>query len=217
MKYKLVKKYGGGGGKPETVETIPEWAKPALQRVQSEAESLYRGGQLDNVAGATGNQRTAFGMGSTIADTGTAGLNTLKGQQDRLVEMAKTGGADELQGALNLDIGMSSADLGNKFGSGGVLGSARHAIAEKTAEDAAKAKFAQQVITNKGAAEAALGTSVGQGLSTAGTTTSNLAKLGAEERGIEQQVADAPYQGLQRYASTVYGNPARQQAVQGGK
>jgi hypothetical protein len=217
MKYNLVKKYGGGGGKPETVETIPEWARPAIERVQAEAGSLYNAGNLDNVAGATSNQRTAFDMGSTIADTGKTGLTTLAEQQARLEEMAATGGAAELQDALKLDVGMSSADLGNRFGSGGVLGSARHAIAEKTAEDAAKTKFAQQVITNKGNAETALGTSVGQGVSTAGTTTSNLAKLGAEERGINQQVADAPYQALQRYASTVYGNPARQQAVQGGK
>jgi len=217
MKYKLVKKYGGGGGEPAKVDTIPEEFRPALRKVQSEAEALYGAGQLDNVAGMTANQRAAFGMGNTIADTGKSGLSTLADQQARLKEMAMTGGANELQDALKLDVGMSSADLGNKFGSGGVLGSARHAIAEKTSEDAAKAKFASEVIKNKAAAEAALGTSVGQGLSTAGTTTSNLAKLGAEERGIEQQVADAPYQGLQRYASTVYGNPAKQQAVAGGK
>jgi hypothetical protein len=217
MKYKLVKKYGGGGGKPETVDTIPDWARPAIEKVQAEASDLYDSGKLDNVAGATANQKTAFGMGSTIADTGKTGLSTLADQQARLKEMAMTGGAAELQDALKLDVGMSSANLGNQFGAGGMLGSARHALAEKTSEDAAKAKFAAEVIKNKAAAETALGTSVGQGVSTAGTTTSNLAKIGSEERGINQQIADAPYQALQRYATTVYGNPARQQAVPGGK
>jgi hypothetical protein len=155
-------------------------------------------------------------MGNTISSTGVSGVNTLADQQARLKEMAQTGGANELKDSLALDVGMSSADLGNKFGSAGVLGSARHAIAEKTAENAAKAKFAAEVIRNKGAAETALGTSVGQGVSTAATTAAGLAKLGSEERGIEQQQLDAPYQALQRYASTVYGNPARQQAVQSG-
>jgi hypothetical protein len=220
MKYKLVKKYGGGGGNPapQTVETIPEWARPAIQQAQAEAGNLYASGKLDDVAGATANQKAAFGMGSTIAETGKAGLSTLADQQARLKEMAMTGGAAELQDALKLDVGMSSANLGNQFGAGGMLGSARHALAEKTSEDAAKAKYASEVIKNKAAAETALGTSVGQGVSTAGSTTSNLAKIGSEERGIEQQIADAPYQALQRYATTVYGNPARQQAVQqGGK
>jgi hypothetical protein len=218
MKYKLVKKYGGGGGQPaQTVETIPEWAKPALQQVQAEAKNLYKSGDLGKVAGATANQETAFGMGDTISNTGNTGLETLAQQQERLKQMAETGGAAELQDALKLDVGMSSANLGSQFGSGGVLGSARHALAEKTSEDAAKAKFAQQVITNKAGAEAALGTSVGQGVSTAGTTASNLTKLGSEERNINQQQLDADWQALQRYASTTYGNPARQQGVSGGK
>jgi hypothetical protein len=36
------------------------------------------------------------------------------------------------------------------------------------------------------------------------------------ERGIEQEQIDAPWQALERYASTIYGNPARQQASGGG-
>ncbi len=219
MKYtkrNITKHYGGGGG-TTTSETIPEWARPAIQNVQAEAANKYGSGELSQVAGATGNQATAFGMGDTIASTGGQALGTLSDQQARLTEMAQTGGVNELKDALALDVGMSSANLGNQFGSAGVLGSARHALAEKTAEDAAKAKFAQQVITNKAAAEQGLGTSVGQGVSTAGTTASNLAKLGSEERTINQQLADADWQGLQRYATTVYGNPARQQAVSGGK
>ena len=219
MKYSkrnITKHYGGGGG-TQTVETIPEWAKPAIQKVQGEAASKYESGALGKVAGATENQQTAFDMGKTISATGEQGLGALSDQQARLAEMAKTGGAAELQDALKLDVGMSSANLGNQFGSSGVLGSARHALADSSAEAAAKAKYAQQVIANKSAAEQALGTSVGQSTSTAGTTASNLAKLGSEERAIDQQIADKDWQALQRYASTVYGNPARQQAVSGGK
>jgi len=40
----------------------------------------------------------------------------------------------------------------------------------------------------------------------------------AMQQTIEQQQADAPWQALQRYASTVYGSPAKQQGVgSGGK
>ncbi len=215
-KYNITKRYGGGGG-TQTVETIPEWAKPYMEKVGQAANTQYEAGNLGKVAGVTKNQQTAFDMGSTIASTGKEALGSLSDQQARLTEMAKTGGAAELQDALKLDVGMSSANLGNQFGSSGALGSARHALAEKTSEDAAKAKFAQQVIANKSAAEQALGTSVGQSTSTAGKTASDLANLGAQERGIEQQIADKDWQALQRYSSAVYGNPARQQATSGGK
>ena len=219
MKYKLKKKYGGGGGQTVTNETIPSWARPYIERAMTTAETQYASGKLGQVARASNNQQMAFGAGGqAIARTGGTGLDRLESQQRRLTDMANTGGASELQDALKLDVGMSSANLGNQFGSAGVLGSARHALAEKASEDAAKAKFAQQVITNKGAAEQALGKSVSDSSSLAGATASGLAKLGSEERGIEQQIADKDWQALQRYASTVYGNPARQQTqVTGGK
>jgi hypothetical protein len=212
------KNYGGGGGGPTTTtsESIPSWARPYFENVGRASESAYASGALGRVAGPSENQKNAFGMGSTIRDVGTSGLTSLSDQQNRLTDMAKTGGANELKDALALDVGMSNADISNKFGASGTLGSARQLLASKTSEDAAKAKFAQQVITNKSAAEQALGSSIGQGVSTAGTTTSNLANIGNQERGIAQQEADSAWQALQRYSSSIYGNPARQQAVQSG-
>ena len=58
------------------------------------------------------------------------------------------------------------------------------------------------------------GAQTASGIATGGA--SSLANLGNQQRGIDQQGLDATYQGLQRYASTIYGNPARQQAT-GGK
>jgi hypothetical protein len=213
---KIVKRYGGGGGgggsKTVVTENIPDWAKPAIQDVQAEAKSKYISGQLDNVAGVSGLQGKAFGMGDTIQQTGAAGLSTLQDQSSRLTNMAKTGGAEELQDALALDIGMGEAKIGQDYGASGTLGSYRQNLASATAKDATKAKFAQQVIQNKAAAEAALGTNVGaQGSVTSGTA-SKLADLGGQQRSIEQQIQDKDWQSLQRYASTVYGNPARQSA-----
>ena len=71
---------------------------------------------------------------------------------------------------------------------------------------------------NRLAAEQALqsGATTASNIATGGA--SSLAKLGSEQRGIEQQGLDADWQALQRYASTIYGNPSRQQTqVVGGK
>jgi len=213
---KIVKRYGGGGGGGTTTtvtQNIPEEFRPALRRAQERAEEAYLGGKLDNVAGVSNLQEKAFGMGDTIQQVGQSGLTTLQQQNARLTDMANTGGANELQAALDLDVGMGAAKIGQDYGASGTLGSYRQNLASASAEDATKAKFAQQVISNKGAAEAAIGANVGaQGSVTSGTA-SKLSDLGGQQRNIQQQIEDKDYQALQRYASTVYGNPARQSAT----
>lgn len=218
----LVKRYGGGGGGQTTTVTqnIPEEFRPALHKAQDKALELYGQGKLDQVAGLSTNQIAAFGMGEDIAETGKSGLDTLQDQSGRLTDMAETGGANELQAALNLEVGQGASKIGQDYGASGTLGSYRHNLASASAEDATKAKFAQQVITNKNAAETALGANVGAQGSVASGTASKLADLGNQERSVQQQIQDKDWQGLQRMASTVYGNPARQSATtsqNGGK
>jgi hypothetical protein len=101
----------------------------------------------------------------------------------------------------------------------------------------------QQVFQNKLTAEGALGALRGEGTGleqrTAGTrlageqalqgvlaqqqgaattAASALGQIGTMQRNIDQQQMDAPWQGLERLASTIYGNPSRQQSVaEGGK
>jgi hypothetical protein len=212
----IKKNYSGGGG--GTVSTIPEWAQPYLKNVGNATESAYAAGELGKVAGASQLQQKAFGMGSDATVNRAANaIKSLDDTQKRMSTLANTGGANELQDALKLDIGMSTANLNNQFGSTGVLGSTRHALATSAADSAAKAKYAQQVINNKINAEKQMNeASTGQ-FNVADKTTSSLANLGNQQRGIDQQGLDATWQGLQRYASTIYGNPARQQATSGGK
>ena len=137
-------------------------------------------------------------------------------QRDRLKDMAKTGGADELKDALALDIGMGNATINNQFGGNGVLNSARNKLTTAASADAAKAKYAQQVIANKAAAEQAIGNNIGNMMSTVTGATSALTNLGTTQRNIEQQKLDAPWTGISRYISSVFGNPAKQQGI-GGK
>jgi hypothetical protein len=223
MKYIKVKKnYGGGGG---TVSTIPDWAKPYLQNVGNAAEKAYGEGELGKVAGASALQQTAFGGGAeAMIKAGQGGISALESQQKRLGDLATQGAYDTkaLKDAAILQAGMETAKLNQNFGGTGTLGSARQAVQQGAQNAATAAQFAkidseaeQRAFENKMLAEKGIGQNVTGASSLASGTTSGLAALGQQQRGIDQQGLDATYQGLQRFASTIYGNPARQQA--GGK
>jgi len=226
-KLKVTKHYGGGGGQKESTPTIPEWARPYMENVGNQAQALYGSGDLSKVAGATANQNTAFNAGAKAISTSTgAGMDTLADQQKRLTAAATSGGYDTtaLKNKAVLEAEGKTAALGTQYGAGGTLGSARQAVAQGAQNAATSAQFAtldrdaaQQGFTNRMAAEKDLGSSVGAGTTLATNAASSLAKLGSEERGINQQTTDAPWQALQRYASTIYGNPARMQQAPGGK
>mgnify|MGYP000409467497 FL=1 len=140
--------------------------------------------------------------------------------------MASTPSADVLaaqKAGILTDAQKKVAGLSTGFGQAGTLGSARQAVmqgaqnAETTGQLAkVDADYETQMFKNRLAAEQALqGTAqTAAGVATGGV--SSMANLGNQQRGIDQQGLDATYQGLQRYASTIYGNPARQQAT-GGK
>ena len=225
-KIKITKHYGGSGGGSTTVENIPAWAQPYIQKVMGQAESTYGSGALSNVAGISGLQSDAFGAGANAikASTG-AGMDTLADQQTRLKALASSGGYDT--GALKdkaiLEAGAKTAALGGQYGAGGTLGSARQAVQQGSQNAATAAQFAtidqaaeQQNFANKMTAEQGLGSSVGAQTGLATGAASSLANLGGQQRTIAQQEADAPWQGLQRYASTVYGTPAKQTQSSGG-
>jgi hypothetical protein len=229
MKYKIngsiKRNYGGGGG--GTTSTIPEWAAPYMKNVGSAAESAYGAGELGKVAGASNLQQQAFGEGAKqLSATTSTALGSLGDQNKRLSTMATTPSAETLaaQKANVLNEAQKGvAKLNTGFGQTGTLGSARQAVmqgaqnAETTGQLAkVDADYEAQMFKNRLAAEQALqtGAQTASGIATGGA--SSLANLGNQQRGIDQQGLDATWQGLQRYASTIYGNPSRQQAS-GGK
>jgi hypothetical protein len=219
-------KGGGGGGNTSTTSTIPEWAVPYLQRVGNEAESQYGSGNLSQVAGSNPLLQTAFGSGAqAIGDTANRNLSVLSGQGDRLTSMATSGGYDTtaLKEAAITEAGIKTAQLGKDYGQRGTLGSARQAV-QQGAQDAATAAVfakidqdaAQQNFQNRISAEQLLGGNVGAAGGVAEGAAKAYSSLGSQARDIEQQTGDANWQALQRYASTIYGNPARQQTVATG-
>jgi len=227
-KLKVSKRYGGGGEANKTVETIPEWMRPSIQKVGAEAERLYGGGALDKVAGVSDLQKRAFTTGASgIEKATTGGLSALEQQQDRLSNLATAPSAEVLaaqkQNIVN-EAQKNVASLNTGFGQQGTLGSARQAVMQgaQNADTVGKlaavdADYENKMFQNRLAAEQALGSSVGAGSDIASRGASGLANLGGQQRTIDQQLVDAPYQALSRYASTIYGNPARQQATGGGK
>lgn len=228
MKYIKVKKNYGGGGGTNTTSTIPEWAEPYLKNVGNAAEGAYAGSELGKVAGASQLQQQAFGTGAGgISQATGMGLDTLKAQNERLTNMAAMPSAATLAAqkeAIVQDAQQKVAKLNTNFGGAGTLGSARQAVMQgaqnaATTGELAKvdADYEANMFKNKLAAEQAIQQGATTASNIAGSGASGLAKLGSEQRGIDQQGLDATWQGLQRYASTIYGNPARQQATAGGK
>jgi uncharacterized protein YoxC len=229
MKYKLKKKYGGGGGTTVTNETIPAWARPYMENVGKTAEASYQAGDLGKVAGTSTLQEQAFGEGASGLSRATQmGLESLEQQNQRLSGMATTPSAATLAAqkeAVVQDAQKKVAGLNTAFGQSGTLGSARQAVMQGAQNAATTAELAKvdadyenKMFQNRLSAEQALqqGATTASNIATGGA--SGLANLGSQQRTIEQQGLDADWQALQRYASTIYGNPSRQQTTAvGGK
>jgi len=229
MKYKIngsiKKNYGGGGG--DTVSSIPAWAQPYMENVGKSAETGYASGDLGKVAGASTLQQQAFGQGANLLGGTTAGnLSSLQAQNQRLSNLASTPSAEVLaaqKASIVQDAQKRVAGLNTNFGQSGTLGSARQAVmqgAQNAETTGALAKvdadYEAQMFKNRLAAEQAIQSGAQTSAGIANQGVSGIANLGNQQRGIDQQGLDAGWQGLQRYASTIYGNPARQQAT-GGK
>jgi hypothetical protein len=227
IKGKLDKRRTGGGG-ATTVESVPSWAAPYVQNAMAKTEEQYNAGNLDNVAGTSDLQTQAFTTGAQgINQATTGGLTALQQQQQRLTSLADTPNAAQLDAQKNavvLDAQKKVAGMDTQFGQAGTLGSARQAVMQgaQNADTTAKlaqvdADYSNKMFQNRLAAEQQLGSSVAAGSQVASTGASSLANLGNQQRGIDQQQLDADWQGLQRYASTIYGTPAKQSAVTNGK
>lgn len=215
---KVISKRRKGGGGTKTVESIPAWAVPYLKNVGNEAQRLYYTGQLSGVAGSNQNLSSAFRMGSDIASSAAAGSASLADQQARLTDLAATGGRDALMEAAAFQSAKGAAGLNNQFGASGTLGSARQAVMQGAMDAELINAASQAAFQNKLAAEQAIGNNITASIGIPDAAASNLAQLGSIERDITQQHMDSSWQALQRYASTIYGNPSRQQAVsKGGK
>jgi len=226
-KIKFVTRHkGGGGGGTTVVESVPAWATPYISKTMETAQQQYEAGNLGDVAGTSGLQEKAFTQGAAgIESATTGGLATLQGQQSRLENMAMAPSAETLaaqKANIVYEAQKGVSGLSTGFGSQGTLGSARQAVMQgaQNAETVGKlaqvdANYENKMFQNRLAAEQALGGSVAGASNIATGGASALSSLGGQQRTIEQQQADSDWQALNRYASTIYGTPAKQSAVAG--
>ena len=226
-KLEVMKRYKGGGGGTTVTESIPAWAVPYMKGVGDAGQNLYSSGALDNVAGISDLQNKAFTTGAAgIEQATTGGLTALEAQQGRLTNLAQAPSAEVLaaqkSGIIN-DAQGRVAELNTGFGQAGTLGSARQAVMQgaQNAETVGAlaqvdADYENKMFQNRLSAEQAIGGNVGAMGDIASSGASSLANLGNQQRTIDQQQQDAAYQGLERYASTIYGNPARQSGSSSG-
>jgi hypothetical protein len=207
-----------GGGKATTVEAIPAWAKPYIKSVGDSANAAYTSGSLSKVAGSNANMNTAFGSAATnIGSQTAAGMTANNASRAQLGQLAKTGGVDKaLQDAAILQGKMNAAQIGGEYAARGTLGSARQANAVQNSNAQLQATLAKEKFGNQMAATQALNATNKTGQELATGAASAYGQLGQAQRTVEQSRLDAPWQGLERYASAIYGNPARQQGVAGG-
>lgn len=226
MKYHKVKATirhmgGGGSSSPTVVQNIPDWMVPALHATQQEAADRYIAGDLSKVAGTNRNLDVSFDQGAQgIIDSTVNSSAHLNDQAERFRSEDMLGGnAKGTTDQMNLAIGQATAGNNATFGANGTLGSARNVRANADSATEAGVKAAQQIFSNKMEVEKGVDANAGSQLQLISGATGALSGLGQQQRAIEQQQLDAPWQGLQRAASTIYGNPARQTATQaqGGK
>jgi hypothetical protein len=219
----VIKRKGGGS---TTTEAVPEWMRPYIENVMQETEGAYSSGQLDNVAGTNPLLDAAYGSGARqLAGVTGQGLEDLEGQRGRLTGAAQTGGYDTtaIKDAAILEAGVKTAEMGKQYGASGTLGSARQAVQQGAQNAATSAAFAeadrsaaQTNFQNKMGAEQAVGANINASQNLTSGALQGFQALGDSARGIEQQQADAPWQSLQRYASTVFANPNRQSTTAAG-
>ena len=204
--------YGGGDG-PSTTTTanIPEWLKPHAQKFLGAAGRGFDAGALSKVAGETAQQQEAYDVGTQAGRQQTQlgqqaaqrasqlydrpGVDTDRLRQDFL-NQARTAG----------DTAATQANLG--AASRGTLGSARGVRAAEQGRAAAQEQAAlgftqaaqqaqQQDFANKAnllGQTSALQAGLGTGAQTLGA-------VGKERQAQQQKLADAQFQGLQRFGS----------------
>ncbi len=213
MKY--IRLFKGGGN--DTVESIPDWARPYIENVAQEAERVYQSGALSSTAGINKNLANAFGAGRDLDQMTQRSMADNQDQQTRLAGLAETGGVDQgLLDAYKLRGAMETAQIGRQYGAQGTLGSARQHVQQGASDAALQAALAKEAFGNRMTAEQGLSSSQAHGQGLATTSMTALGQAGQAQRGIEQEYIDTPWKGAERLASTIYGNPARQSASAGG-
>ena len=219
----------GGGGGPETVETLPEWMRPFIETAMGDVQKAFKSGKLDPHTDPSG-----------ITSNAIADMNTALGGS--LSDLTKRGGAalDQYERTMSGDYDIDSTALKDAAvmrineekarqgavtaGSTAQVGGGRAAASQGAADASMAAKLASidadvaeknRMFRDKAAGNLTGAVREGYDLGT-GIYKDRLA-LGKAEQDMFKAQADKDYEALRRYAELYgVGSGAGQQAT-GGK
>lgn len=185
---------GGGGNKTQTSTTTsgtPDWSRPYIESAAKDAQSLYKSGQLDKVAGLNADQYTA--ASGIRANTADANATFNQAQRGQGIFGADAYGrvAGQMQPMIDNQVTQALGAQEGAFSQTGNLGGAR--------AQAASAGAAGQIASQMSAAEVQAQRNNAFGGAESGLNAyKNLAQSGQAQQDQRQAELDAKYQGIQR-------------------
>ena len=219
-----------GGGDAATIESIPDWYKPFVEKAAAGAGSAYDSGELSKVAG--------FNEAQT---QGLAGLAGAAGEADNQYDMAKgatgilqqaasgegiygPGATQGLKDKAIRDSQAAYAGVGSQLATQGGIGGARAGILQNDRDAGLASEMAGIDYTDlqdrrtmgTGAAQSIIG-NTGAMQDAAGRGAGYLGEAGGYQQEQTQREGDATYQGLQRLGGLLSGAPTPTQGAAGGK
>jgi len=219
----------GGGGGPETVETLPDWMRPYIEGAMKDIDTSYDKGVMDPY---TGQSKTTTGAIKGMKDSLTGDLKDVadsgKGSLDYFKKVV-SGEMDidsaALQDAAAMRQNQEAAKRGAITGTeASQVGSGRTAITDAQRAAINSAEFAQIDADVAEANRLARSQAAGDLITGAGSVYdqgkgvfTDLLDLGATEEGYSKEKAEADYNALlRRFDLYNVGSGATQQAT-GGK
>ena len=230
----IVRKFGGGGGSPQTVSQIPDWMRPYLETGLSASTNALKSGELSNVVGQNQYQKyaqdaavEAAGGQQSVAQHSAAALDQLgriaAGEE---IVPSSTGATEAIKQAAIHQANVSAQPGIATAAARGTVGGARNLIQAGAGQNDLAAKLAgidyQDLSARRQAAQTAAGTAIQGGAQVQDQLISGantIKGVGADIQKADQAQADRAFTGLQRFSSVLQGTPWQsQQAVQqGGK
>ena len=228
---------GGGGGGSETVESIPDWYKPYIEKAAGTAVTAYDQGQLGRVAGFNPLQQQAIGAQVTAANQGVGNYNAAAAGANQVGGIAQHGYNTNITGPSAATEGIKQnaiaqaqrawAPTGANLASRGQIGGARAQLLQND-RDANLANTLsgldyQDYNNRQQASGQAAQASIGNAASLnqlAQQPSDALGAAGAAGQAQEQAQLDAPYTGLAQLGSLLSGAPTptqQQKMGSGGK
>ena len=220
-----------GGGNTTTIESIPSWYKPYIQKAAGQAGAAFDSGALGTVAGLNEQQQQGIDALSGAANEAINQYTTANEATSILKQAAAgegiygEGATQGLKDAAIRDSQAAFAPMGASLATSGQIGGARagllagerdanlaSALAGIDYQDLSDRRglttgAAQQIIGNTGAMQQAAG---------AGASYQGQAGQMLQEQ--DQRELDATYQGLSRLGSLLSGSPVPSQTqATGGK